>query len=261
MLTTTLPSIALSLLAFASIPAAARAQATPPSAPAAEPKSPSNANDRTDQGTAPSTPQKGEQKGDPKGEPKDGSKKANENPQQEVQEQGKDATGASAELRKKAFRLDGSGLALQGYDPLSYFDTKGPKLGSKQYQHEERGVTYHFVSKENRDAFAGDPQKWEPPYGGWCAYAVIDGEKVEVDPTNFAIHDGKVYLFYKGFWGDALDKWQTRIKSKNTAKVIAEADAGWKKLEAADQAIVDDELKAKAKKQKAQAEKNAKAKK
>lgn len=256
MLTTTLPSIVLSLLAFASMPVAARAQATPPSAPAAEPKPESNAKDRADAGTVPSTPPKG----DPKGDTKDGSKKANENKEKEKQPtQGEDATVASAELRKKAFRLDGTGLALQGYDPLSYFDKAGPKLGSKQYQHEERGVTYHFVSKENRDAFQRDPQKWEPPYGGWCAYAVIDGEKVEVDPTNFAIHDGKVYLFYKGFWGDALDKWQTRIQSKNTAKVLAEADAGWKKLEAADQAIVDEEQKAKAKKQKAQAEKNAKA--
>ncbi|MEQ1634363.1 MAG: YHS domain-containing (seleno)protein, partial [Planctomycetota bacterium] len=254
-------SIALFLLAIASIPAAARAQATPPSAPAAEPKSPSNANDRTDAGTVPSSPQRGEQRGEQKGDTKDGSKKANEKTQQQTQEKADDATVASAELRKKAFRLDGTGLALQGYDPLSYFDKAGPKLGSKQYQHEERGVTYHFVSKENRDAFKSDPQKWEPPYGGWCAYAVIDGEKVEVDPTNFAIHDGKVYLFYKGFWGDALDKWQTRIQSKNTAKVLAEADAGWKKLEAADQAIVDEEQKAKAKKQKAQAEKNAKAKK
>ena len=155
--------------------------------------------------------------------------------------------GASAELRRQAWLLDKEGLALQGYDPLSYFDKAGPQVGSKEHAHTFRGVTYRFVSKANRDAFAADPLKWEPPYGGWCAFAVIDGDKVEVDPTNFEVIDGKVYLFYKGFWGDARAKWDALVKGADARKIVAKADDGWRKLEAKDQTEVDKAAKKKAK--------------
>jgi hypothetical protein len=236
MFKTTLPSIVLPFL-FALAPATtALAQATPPATPPATPIAEPRQEPTGTAGTPAGQPEKPMPKADARDATKSATAKVTE-----------PALG-TVELRKKSFHLDGDGLALQGYDPLSYFLAKGPTLGKKQFEHTERGVTYHFVSKENRDAFAAEPQKWEPPYGGWCAYAVIDGEKVDIDPLNFEVIDGKVYLFYKGFWGDARDKWQARIKTKNATKVVAEADAGWKKLEAADQAIVDDEQKAKAKK-------------
>jgi hypothetical protein len=155
--------------------------------------------------------------------------------------------GASTELRRQGWLLDKEGLALQGYDPLSYFDAGGPKPGSKDHTYTFRGVTYRFVSKANRDAFAADPLKWEPPYGGWCAFAVIDGDKVEIDPTNFEVIEGKVYLFYKGFWGDARAKWDSLVKAETAAKIVAKADAGWRKLEAKDQTEVEKSAKQKAK--------------
>ena len=152
-------------------------------------------------------------------------------------------TGASEALRKKSWLLGDEGLALQGYDPLSYFDAKGPVKGDKKHASTFRGVTYWFSTDENRKKFDAEPQKWEPPYGGWCAFAVIDGEKVEVDPTNFEVIDGKVYLFYKGFWGDAKSKWDKLVKGDSAPKIVAKADAGWQKLEQADQKAVDEEAK------------------
>ena len=151
--------------------------------------------------------------------------------------------GASEALRKKSWLLGDNGLALQGYDPLSYFDAKGPVKGDKKHASTFRGVTYWFATDENRKKFDAEPQKWEPPYGGWCAFAVIDGEKVEVDPTNFEVIDGKVYLFYKGFWGDAKSKWDKLVKGDSAPKIVAKADAGWQKLEQADQKAVDEEAK------------------
>ncbi len=151
--------------------------------------------------------------------------------------------GASEALRKKSWLLGDEGLALQGYDPLSYFDAKGPVKGDKKHASTFRGVTYWFSTDENRKKFDAEPQKWEPPYGGWCAFAVIDGEKVEVDPTNFEVIDGKVYLFYKGFWGDAKSKWDKLVKGDSAPKIVAKADAGWQKLEQADQKAVDEEAK------------------
>ncbi|MEY4831164.1 MAG: hypothetical protein RLZZ562_2960 [Planctomycetota bacterium] len=154
-----------------------------------------------------------------------------------------DAKGASEALRKKSWLLGDAGLALQGYDPLSYFDAKGPQKGDAKHAVTFRGVTYHFVSEDNRKKFEAEPLKWEPPYGGWCAFAVIDGDKVEIDPTNYEVIDGRVYLFYKGFWGDAKSKWDKLVKGETAQKIVAKADAGWQKLEAADQKAVDAETK------------------
>ncbi len=39
------------------------------------------------------------------------------------------------------------------------------------------------------------PDKYEPAYGGWCAYAMGEsGEKVKIDPETFKILDGQTLL-------------------------------------------------------------------
>jgi YHS domain-containing protein len=144
-----------------------------------------------------------------------------------------------AELRRSSFNVDKDGLALQGYDPISYLDKAGPKEGKKEHSFLYRGVTYRFVSAENKAKFEADPAKYEPPYGGWCAWAVIDGDKVEIDPMNFEVIDGKVYLFYKGWLGNAKKKWDEKLKAEGAKKTVTSADSGWKKLADADKAAFD----------------------
>ena len=62
------------------------------------------------------------------------------------------------------------------------------------------GTTYRFISQQNREEFAKNPARYEPQYGGWCAYAMgKQGEKVEVDPETFKILDGKLFLFYNKY--------------------------------------------------------------
>jgi YHS domain-containing protein len=143
------------------------------------------------------------------------------------------------ELRRSSFNLDKNGLALQGYDPISYLDKAGPKEGRKEHSFAYRGVTYRFATAENKAKFEADPAKYEPPYGGWCAWAVIDGDKVEIDPMNFEVVDGKVYLFYKGWLGNAKKSWDAKIKAEGAKKTVTAADSGWKKLADADRAAFD----------------------
>src|SRR3954470_18044762 len=81
-------------------------------------------------------------------------------------------------------------LALQGYDPVSYFGTPRPSKGSDQITAERDGVVYRFSSSDNRDRFLADPGKYLPQYGGWCATAMAQGKKVEVDPRNYRVTDG-----------------------------------------------------------------------
>src|SRR4051812_31539043 len=85
-------------------------------------------------------------------------------------------------LRKKQFNLDNVGVGISGYDPVAYFMVSKPVKGNKENAAIYEGVTYYFATADNREAFKRNPAKYEPAYGGWCAYAMgTKGEKVEVD--------------------------------------------------------------------------------
>lgn len=116
-------------------------------------------------------------------------------------------------------------VAIQGYDPVGYF-TQGKAIkGQKELTTSYQGVVYKFSSSENKEAFLKNPSKYEPQYGGWCAYAMGSaGEKVEINPETFKIIDGKLYLFYNAYFNNTLKSWnkdQTNLKTK--------ADNNWKK--------------------------------
>lgn len=127
-------------------------------------------------------------------------------------------------LRKKQFNTE-DGLAIQGYDPVAYF-TQGKAIkGSKDNALYHQGITYYFVTAANKDAFKKDPAKYEPQYGGWCAYAMgSKGEKVNVDPKTFKVLDGKLYLFYNKFFNNTLTEW-----NKDEAHLKQQADKNWTK--------------------------------
>lgn len=125
-------------------------------------------------------------------------------------------------VRVKQFNLEGN-LALQGHDPVAYFTQNKALKGSKQNAATVEGVTYHFANATNKELFIKDPKKYEPQYGGWCAYAMgATGEKVEIDPETFKIVNGKLYLFYHTFINNTLPKW-----NKDEANLKPKADKNW----------------------------------
>ena len=128
-------------------------------------------------------------------------------------------------IRTKEFNLE-KGLAIQGYDPVAYFLQNKAVKGNQQFTALADGVTYHFSSAANKDVFAKDYKKYEPQYGGWCAYAMgANGEKVEVDPETFKIVDGKLNLFYNAFFNNTLKSW-----NKDEVNLKKKADNNWKKI-------------------------------
>jgi YHS domain-containing protein len=93
------------------------------------------------------------------------------------------------EQRRNNFNVR-KGVAIEGYDPVSYFD-RHPSEGKPEVSYRYRGVTYYFASDQNRKRFAASPESYEPAYGGWCAYAMGEtGEKVKIDPETYKILDG-----------------------------------------------------------------------
>jgi YHS domain-containing protein len=128
-------------------------------------------------------------------------------------------------FRSKQFNLD-DGLALKGYDPVSYFTEHKATKGNKDFSGSYLGVTYYFTSAADRATFQANPSKYEPQYGGWCAYAMgNDGSKVEVDPETFKIINGNLFLFYNRFFNNTLKTW-----NKDEPKLHAQADVNWQKL-------------------------------
>lgn len=123
------------------------------------------------------------------------------------------------------YNLD-NGLAMAGYDPVSYFKGK-PMKGSSGITTVYDGVTYHFANQQDLDAFKKNPAAYEPQYGGWCAYAMgSTGEKVEVDPETYKIINGKLYLFYNHLFNNTLKSW-----NKNESYLKQKADQNWVKYE------------------------------
>ncbi|MDL5045851.1 YHS domain-containing (seleno)protein [Oscillatoria amoena NRMC-F 0135] len=134
--------------------------------------------------------------------------------------------GARAQPAARAAQFNLSkGIAINGYDPVSYFDGK-PLPGRPDQEYEYQGVRYRFSSAQNLARFKKDPNTYEPAYGGWCAYAMGDsGEKVKIDPATYKILNGKLYLFYN-FWGsNTLQDW-----NKAEQQLKQAADRNWKKF-------------------------------
>ena len=128
-------------------------------------------------------------------------------------------------LRSAQFNVE-KGLALQGYDPVAYFTQNKAVKGKKELAVAAEGVTYYFSSPEDKELFKKDYKKYEPQYGGWCAYAMgASGEKVEIDPETFKIVAGKLYLFYHSWTNNTLNKW-----NKDEASLKSKADVSWMKF-------------------------------
>jgi YHS domain-containing protein len=112
-----------------------------------------------------------------------------------------------------------TGTAIEGYDPVAYFEEGKPVEGDSDYTHDWMGATWYFATAANRDLFADDPEKYAPQYGGYCAWAVANGYTAEIDPQAWAVVDDKLYLNYSL---DVQKQWQQDVPGN-----ITKADGNW----------------------------------
>ena len=127
------------------------------------------------------------------------------------------ATEQTAAADYAVFAEDG--VAIRGADPVAYFTAGEYTPGSNEFTYDWEGATWQFASAENRDLFAANPEEYAPQYGGFCAYAVSQGNTASIEPTAWKIVDGKLYLNYN-------DKIQKRW-SEDIPGYIAQADQNW----------------------------------
>ena len=79
---------------------------------------------------------------------------------------------ALPQMTKTLLNLDKNGVAIEGYDPVAFFTQGKPVKGNAQFQSSYKGATYYFASADDKGAFDGNPAKYEPQFGGFCAYGV-----------------------------------------------------------------------------------------
>ena len=89
-----------------------------------------------------------------------------------------------------------NGVAIQGYDPVAFFADNRPVKGNAQFQSEYRGAKYYFASAEHKTAFDKEPAKYEPQFGGYCAYGASRGKTVPIKIETWEIVNGRLLLQY-----------------------------------------------------------------
>jgi len=105
---------------------------------------------------------------------------------------------------------------------VAFFTDHKPVKGDPRFLSKRDGGIYFFASKEHKELFNADPGKYEPVYGGFCAYGVSRSRLVEIDVNAFQIVDGKLLLQYST---DIRDDFNQDAKSN-----LAKAEANWPKL-------------------------------
>ena len=114
-------------------------------------------------------------------------------------------------------------LAIDGYDPIAYFTEMKPLKGSPEFHSDFEGSTFQFVSAAHRDAFAADPSKYAPQYGGFCAFGMAKGYKATIDPAAFTVASDKLYLNYSE---SVRSRWLSDVPG-----YIEKADANWPEVQ------------------------------
>src|SRR5208283_4992763 len=115
--------------------------------------------------------------------------------------------------------LDSNGVAIQGYDPVAFFTDNRPVKGNPQFQSDYHGAKYYFTSAEHKAAFDEKPAKYEPQFGGYCAYGASRGHKAPVKIEAWQIVDGRLLMQYDLGVKDDFNKDQQNNLSK--------ADRNW----------------------------------
>ena len=118
--------------------------------------------------------------------------------------------------------LNKKGVALDGYDPISYFADNKPMKGNAEIQAPYNGAVYHFVSQEHRETFEKSPAKYAPAYGGYCGYAASIGKVRPADPLAWSIVDGQLIVQHT--------KTASELWNKDVTGNKAKADKLWPRL-------------------------------
>lgn len=120
---------------------------------------------------------------------------------------------------KTLLNLDRQGIAIQGYDPVAFFTQNRPVKGRPEFESKDNGARYLFASAEDKSTFEANPVKYEPQFGGFCAYAASQNHTAPVKIEAFQIVNGRLLMQYDLGVGKEFNK--------DTQGNLQKADKNW----------------------------------
>lgn len=101
---------------------------------------------------------------------------------------------AAPALARSPETFQSGGVAINGTDPVGYFDTDGPVTGSPDVTLDWRGARWQFASEDSRARFEADPEAFAPLFGGYCAFAASRGYLAPTIPEAWTVYEDRLYL-------------------------------------------------------------------
>lgn len=134
------------------------------------------------------------------------------------------ACGAGGRLDSgaKLINKTAEGLAIKGYDAVAYRTIETAAQGKPEYEFFWNGAKWLFISAENRERFAANPESFAPEYGGYCAWSISQGSVMAADPEVWKVVDGKLYLIQSGMVKEVWEKSQPDL--------IKKSDENWRNM-------------------------------
>jgi len=112
-----------------------------------------------------------------------------------------------------------TGLAIDGFDPVSYFVDAAARVGRAEFEFRYHGAVWRFSNPGNQAAFAANSADYEPRLGGYDPIAIGRGAPTPGNPEIWLVAGQKLYLFYS---------METRNEfASDPARAAAQADAKW----------------------------------
>ena len=105
------------------------------------------------------------------------------------------AGSASATTTERVVVDRRSGLAISGFDPVSYFTDANPIAGVADTEAFYDGAIWRFRNQGNRIAFMAHPEIYAPCFGGFDPVDLARGKTVESFPSLWLIAGERLYLF------------------------------------------------------------------
>ena len=112
-----------------------------------------------------------------------------------------------------------TGVAISGYDPVSYFMRADPTKGRREFESILDHVVFQFRNEGNRAAFVAHPDIYAPKFGGYDPIALARGIALAGNPLEWQIFGQRLYLFY--------DARSHAAFAANPGAAIATADEQW----------------------------------
>lgn len=120
------------------------------------------------------------------------------------------------------------GVAIGSHDTVAYHQQIPPSHeateGNRDFVVEWKDAEWRFATREDRDAFAADPERYAPAYNGFCANALsLDRGLLKTNGTHWQIFGDQLFLFYARA---GRERWL----DGNHEEYKAAADQAWSRI-------------------------------